>query len=80
VVLMDVQMPELDGLDATRQICELLPGAQRPRIVAMTANAMQGDREMCMAAGMDDYLAKPIRVDRLVEALNSVPPRKDRTT
>ncbi len=44
----------------------------------MTANAMQGDREMCMAAGMDDYLTKPIRVDRLVEALNSVPPRKDR--
>ncbi|MDM0065142.1 response regulator [Variovorax sp. J31P207] len=80
VVLMDVQMPELDGLDATRQICELLPGTQRPRIVAMTANAMQGDREMCMAAGMDDYLAKPIRVDRLVEALNSVPSRKDRTT
>jgi CheY-like chemotaxis protein len=46
----------------------------------MTANAMQGDREMCMAAGMDDYLAKPIRVDRLVEALNGVPSRKDRTT
>jgi CheY-like chemotaxis protein len=80
VVLMDVQMPELDGLDATRQICQLLPDARRPRIVAMTANAMQGDREMCMAAGMDDYLAKPIRVDRLVEALNGVPSRKDRTT
>ena len=80
VVLMDVQMPELDGLDATRQICQLLPPARRPRIVAMTANAMQGDREMCMAAGMDDYLAKPIRVDRLVEALNGVPSRKDRTT
>ncbi|MGO4392944.1 GAF domain-containing protein [Variovorax sp. M-6] len=80
VVLMDVQMPELDGLDATRQICTLLRAAQRPRIVAMTANAMQGDREMCMAAGMDDYLTKPIRIDRLVEALNSVPGRKDRTT
>jgi GAF domain-containing protein/DNA-binding response OmpR family regulator len=78
VVLMDVQMPELDGLDATRQICKLLEAPQRPRIVAMTANAMQGDREMCMAAGMDDYLTKPIRVDRLVEALNSVPARKDR--
>jgi signal transduction histidine kinase/CheY-like chemotaxis protein len=78
VVLMDVQMPELDGLDATRQICTLLDAPQRPRIVAMTANAMQGDREMCMAAGMDDYLTKPIRVDRLVEALNSVPARKDR--
>ncbi|RZL88975.1 MAG: response regulator, partial [Variovorax sp.] len=78
VVLMDVQMPELDGLDATRQICTLLKAPQRPHIVAMTANAMQGDREMCMAAGMDDYLTKPIRVDRLVEALNSVPARKDR--
>ncbi|MDM0103541.1 GAF domain-containing protein [Variovorax sp. J22R24] len=78
VVLMDVQMPELDGLDATRQICTLLDGPLRPRIVAMTANAMQGDREMCMEAGMDDYLTKPIRVDRLVEALNSVPARKDR--
>ncbi|MGJ7509681.1 GAF domain-containing protein [Variovorax sp. GT1P44] len=78
VVLMDVQMPELDGLDATRQICTLLDPPSRPRIVAMTANAMQGDREMCMDAGMDDYLTKPIRVDRLVEALNSVPARKDR--
>jgi signal transduction histidine kinase/CheY-like chemotaxis protein/putative methionine-R-sulfoxide reductase with GAF domain len=72
VVLMDVQMPELDGLDATRQICALLAADARPRIVAMTANAMQGDREMCLAAGMDDYLTKPIRVERLVEALNSV--------
>ncbi len=78
VVLMDVQMPELDGLDATRQICTLLPAHERPRIVAMTANAMQGDREMCMEAGMDDYLTKPIRVDQLVDALNSVPTRRER--
>jgi CheY-like chemotaxis protein len=77
VVLMDVQMPELDGLDATRQLCTLLPAGERPRIVAMTANAMQGDREQCLEAGMDDYLTKPIRVERLVEALNSVTPRKD---
>jgi CheY-like chemotaxis protein len=75
VVLMDVQMPELDGLDATRRICALL-GDKRPRIVAMTANAMQGDREMCLEAGMDDYLTKPIRVDRLVEVLNEVPERE----
>jgi len=78
VVLMDVQMPELDGLDATRRICALAPAGERPRIVAMTANAMQGDREMCLAAGMDDYLTKPIRVDQLVEALNLVQPREDR--
>jgi signal transduction histidine kinase/DNA-binding response OmpR family regulator len=73
VVLMDVQMPELDGLDATRQICKLMQPTERPRIVAMTANAMQGDREMCIAAGMDDYITKPIRVDRLVEALVQAP-------
>ncbi|MDQ6684652.1 MAG: response regulator, partial [Pseudomonadota bacterium] len=56
VVLMDVQMPELDGLDATRRIRKLGPAHESLRIVAMTANAMQGDREMCMDAGMDDYL------------------------
>ena len=78
VVLMDVQMPELDGLDATRRICAMMPVGERPRVVAMTANAMQGDREMCIAAGMDDYLTKPIRVERLVEALNQATAREDR--
>ena len=68
VVLMDVQMPEMDGLDATRAIRKLETISQ-PRVVAMTANAMQGDREMCIAAGMDDYISKPIRVSELVEAL-----------
>ncbi len=68
VILMDVQMPEMDGLDATRQIVSRWPDA-RPRIIAMTANAMQGDREMCLAAGMDDYVTKPIRLDELVAAL-----------
>jgi CheY-like chemotaxis protein len=69
VVLMDVQMPELDGLDATRQICSRWPRADRPRIIAMTANAMQGDRDLCLAAGMDDYISKPIRTEELVAAL-----------
>jgi CheY-like chemotaxis protein len=78
VVLMDVQMPEMDGLEAARQINSRWQPSERPRIVAMTANAMQGDREMCIEAGMDDYLTKPIRVDRLVEALKQVPARKDR--
>jgi CheY-like chemotaxis protein len=78
VVLMDVQMPEMDGLDAARQITARWSPAERPRIVAMTANAMQGDREMCLEAGMDDYLTKPIQVDRLSEALRQVPARKDR--
>jgi CheY-like chemotaxis protein len=75
VVLMDVQMPEMDGLEATRQICARWLPSDRPRIVAMTANAMQGDREMCLEAGMDDYLAKPIRVDELILALEKVPER-----
>jgi CheY-like chemotaxis protein len=72
VVLMDVQMPEMDGLEATRRITARWSNGQRPRIVAMTANAMQGDREDCLAAGMDDYVVKPIRVDQLVEALLGV--------
>jgi GAF domain-containing protein/DNA-binding response OmpR family regulator len=68
VILMDVQMPEMDGLDATREIRKLINTTQ-PHIVAMTANAMEGDREMCIAAGMNDYISKPIRVNELVEAL-----------
>jgi signal transduction histidine kinase/DNA-binding response OmpR family regulator len=77
VVLMDVQMPEMDGLEASRRITQRWPVSQRPRIVAMTANAMQGDRELCLAAGMDDYLTKPIRVEQLVQALHGVAARKD---
>ena len=74
VILMDVQMPEMDGLEATRQICGRWPKGERPRIIAMTANAMQGDREMCLDAGMDDYVSKPIRVDELVQALERCRP------
>ncbi len=69
VALMDVQMPEMDGLEATRQIVARWQRGARPRIVAMTANVTQGDREMCLAAGMDDYIAKPIRVEELIAAL-----------
>jgi signal transduction histidine kinase/CheY-like chemotaxis protein len=77
VVLMDVQMPEMDGLEASRRITSQWPSDKRPRIVAMTANAMQGDREMCLAAGMDDYITKPIRVDQLAQALLRVPARQE---
>jgi signal transduction histidine kinase/CheY-like chemotaxis protein len=78
VVLMDVQMPEMDGLEASRRINAKWRADERPRIVAMTANAMQGDREECLAAGMDDYVTKPIGIERLIEALSNASPRKDR--
>jgi PAS domain S-box-containing protein len=72
VVLMDVQMPELDGLDASRRIRERWSRDERPRIIAMTANVMPEDREACFAAGMDDYVAKPIRPEELTGALSRV--------
>jgi len=71
VILMDVQMPEMDGLEATRQIVARWP-VRHPHIIGLTANAMQGDREMCIAAGMNDYITKPIRIDELVGALVKV--------
>jgi CheY-like chemotaxis protein/HPt (histidine-containing phosphotransfer) domain-containing protein len=70
VVLMDVQMPEMDGMEATRRIVAALLPERRPYIVAMTANAMAGDREACLEAGMDDYIAKPIQLKTLAEALS----------
>jgi signal transduction histidine kinase/DNA-binding response OmpR family regulator/HPt (histidine-containing phosphotransfer) domain-containing protein len=78
VVLMDVQMPEMNGLDASRAICARWPAAERPRIIAMTAEAMEGDREMCLAAGMDDYVVKPVSLEQLRRALadsRPLPPR-----
>ena len=72
LVLMDVQMPEMDGLEATRHILDRVEATRRP-CVAMTANAMDGDREQCIEAGMQGYISKPIRVDALVEALLTAP-------
>ncbi|NEQ49941.1 MAG: response regulator, partial [Leptolyngbya sp. SIO3F4] len=62
LIFMDIQMPELDGFGATERIRELLPPDKQPIIVAMTANAMAGDRERCLEAGMDDYIPKPINL------------------
>lgn len=69
VVLMDVQMPEMDGLTAARQIQESESLEARPYIIALTANAMQGDREKCLEVGMQDYVSKPIRSEELKAAL-----------
>jgi PAS domain S-box-containing protein len=74
VVLMDVQMPELDGLETSRRIGEHWPAQARPHIIAMTANALPEDRAACFAAGMQDYVAKPIRPEELAEALKRVRP------
>ena len=71
VVLMDIQMPEMDGLVATQIIREEIKGNRRPQIVAMTANAMKEDQEACFAAGMDHYISKPIPMDRLCNVLAS---------
>jgi CheY-like chemotaxis protein len=79
LVLMDMQMPEVDGLEATRRIRQQWPGEKGPRIVAMTANATQEDYQACMDAGMDDYLSKPIRVQELTTALGKCRVRLDET-
>ena len=67
VILMDVLMPEMDGLEATKAIRRRWPDG--PKIIAMTASALEGDREECMRAGMDSYLSKPARIEDLKSAL-----------
>jgi PAS domain S-box-containing protein len=82
VVLMDVQMPEMDGLEATRRIRQLSPtelaAEAQPRIIAMTANALKEDCDICLAAGMDDYVSKPVEVEELVDALSKCQPQRAR--
>ncbi len=76
VILMDMQMPEMDGVTATREVIQLFQtlAQPRPRIIAMTANAMESDRQACLEAGMDDYVSKPISLEELVRALRACQP------
>ncbi|BAY48715.1 multi-sensor hybrid histidine kinase [Scytonema sp. HK-05] len=76
VVLMDIQMPKMDGLTATRHICQEWSKDQRPRIIAMTAYATDYAREQCLEAGMDDYISKPIEIEKLVQALSQCQPNR----
>ncbi len=77
VILMDIQMPEMDGVEATQQILRDYSSAERPRIVAMTAHALEGDRENYLKQGMDDYVSKPIRVQMLIDALERCQPQQE---
>ncbi len=80
IIFLDVQMPEMDGLEATRRIRERWPVEKRPCIIAMTGNALLGDREKCLAAGMDDYISKPVRIAELQNALERWGPPRARKT
>src|SRR5204863_6797837 len=70
-LLMDVLMPEMDGLAAAEAICRRWPRGNRPRLIALTAMAGPGDQERCLRAGYDDYMSKPVRLEALTEALNA---------
>jgi CheY-like chemotaxis protein len=69
LILMDVMMPDVDGLEATRKIREIIPESMQPVIIAVTANALKGDRELCLDAGMNDYISKPINTQELRDLL-----------
>jgi signal transduction histidine kinase/HPt (histidine-containing phosphotransfer) domain-containing protein len=80
ILFLDVQMPEMDGLEAARQICQRWSADKRPRIIAMTGNALMGDRERCLQAGMDDYISKPVRIAELQSVLERWGPMRVRKT
>ncbi|RMH59024.1 MAG: response regulator [Bacteroidetes bacterium] len=80
LLLMDLQMPEMNGLEATEEIRRILPPERQPRIVAFTANALSVDRQRCLDAGMDDYLSKPVRQYQLVAVLAASTPAGGRTS
>jgi len=78
ILFLDVQMPEMDGLEAARRICQRWAAEKRSRIIAMTGNALLGDREKCLQAGMDDYISKPIRINELQGAIERWGPGRTR--
>jgi PAS domain S-box-containing protein len=80
VILLDIQMPEMDGMEAAREICRLYPQPKRPWMIALTAHALEGDREECLAVGLNDYLSKPLRGEELRSALLQASERKKRST
>jgi len=72
LILLDVQMPEMDGIEVAREICRMFEKSVRPKMIALTANALDGDREICLAAGMDGYLSKPVRSAQLIQAIEAI--------
>ncbi|MBW7894290.1 MAG: PAS domain S-box protein [Opitutaceae bacterium] len=80
IVMMDLQMPVMDGFEASREIRRRLPAERQPRIIALTANAIQGDRELCLAAGMDDYISKPVKLHEITAAIRRLFPEKPDAT
>ncbi|MFB3765996.1 MAG: response regulator [Methanotrichaceae archaeon] len=72
IVLMDIKMPEMDGIEATKQIRQMWPD-NGPRVIAIMAYTLQGDKEKCLEAGMDDYISEPVRIDELADILDKCP-------
>ena len=70
IIFMDFHMPEMDGIEATKKICELYPKSDRPRIIALTASAMQEDIDRCFSAGMEDFISKPIQLKEIIRVLS----------
>jgi CheY-like chemotaxis protein len=80
IVFMDVHMPEMDGLEATRIIVRTKQPGGGPKIIALTASAMSGDKEKCIEAGMDDYITKPVRLEEVISRLNRWAPARPGTS